>query len=37
MFNIETYLDSLPEDTEDINVSNKGIKIYKYYIVIVIN
>jgi len=26
MFNIETYLDSLPEDTEEINVSDKSIK-----------
>jgi len=26
MFNIETYLHSLPEDTEEIDVSDKGIK-----------
>jgi hypothetical protein len=26
MFNIETYIDSLPEDIEEIDVSNKGIK-----------
>ena len=26
MFNIEIYLDSLPEDIEEIDVSNKGIK-----------
>ena len=25
MFNIETYLDSLPEDIEQIDVSDKGI------------
>jgi Leucine-rich repeat (LRR) protein len=25
MFNIKTYIDSLPEDIEEINVSNKGI------------
>ena len=25
MFNIETYLDSLPEDIEEIDVSHKGI------------